>query len=133
MPNRVETAALSEGDQTWLASTHGIHKNPQGKLKLASFTVPAGQGYIKSGTPLAITGVGTANEELVPYNAAGTGEVIKLAGFLRNDIPVVAGSTDVYANVAYIDHGRVRTKRLPVAFAVPTDANDATTITYITN
>jgi len=131
MPNRVETAALSEGDQTWLASTHGIHKNPQGKLKLASFTPT--DGYIKSGTPLAITGVGTANEELVPYNAGGAGEVTVLAGFLRNDIPTVAGSTDTYANVAYIDHGRVRIKRLPVAFTAPAAANDKTTITYITN
>lgn len=133
MPNRVETAALSEGDQTWLASTHGIHKNPQGKLKLSAFSGSAADGYIKSGRPLAITGVGTANEELVPYNSAGTGEVTVLAGFLRNDIPLVANSTDAYANVAYIDHGRVRIKRLPVAFVAPAAANDKTTITYITN
>lgn len=132
MPNRVETAALSEGDQTWLASTHGIHKNPQGRLKLSAFSAVDDEGYIKSGSPLAITGVGT-NEELVPYDAAGVGEVTKLAGFLRNDIPLVAGSADTHANVAYIDHGRVRINRLPVTFAVPTAANDNTTITYITN
>lgn len=131
MPNRVSTVALSEGDQTWLASTHGIHKNPQGKLKLASFTVE--DEYIPSGTPLAITGEGGLAEELVPYDAAGTGEVTVLAGFLRNDIPVTPGSPDTHANVAFIDHGRVRIGRLPVEFDVPAKANDNTTITYVTN
>jgi hypothetical protein len=130
MPNRVETAALSEGDQTWLASTRGLDKNPQGKLKLSTFTPT--DGYIKSGTPVAKIGTGL-NEELVKYVPGASDGTQILAGFLRNDVIVVAGSTDVYANVAFIDHGRIRIGRLPVAFVVPAKANDNGLFTYVTN
>lgn len=128
MPNRVETTPLSEGDQTWLASTRGLDKNSTKKLKISAFTVPAGQGYIKSGTPVAeVAG------ELVPYVAGGTGGAEILAGFLRNDIPLVAGSTDTYVNTALVDHARIRIVRLPVAFTIPAPANVRGLFTYEVN
>lgn len=128
MPNRVETPALSEGDQTWLASTRGLKHLPTKRLKIASFTIPAGQGYIKSGTPVAeVAG------ELVPYVSGGTGGTELLAGFLRNDLPVVTGSTDTHINTALVDHGRIRINRLPVAFTQPTAANSRGLFTYEVN
>ena len=126
MPNRIETTPLSEGDQTWLASTRGLDKNQTVKLKLSSFTPT--DGYIKSGTPLAVVA-----GEAVPYvsgGAAGTGDHY---GFLRNDVPVTAGSTDTHANAAMVDHGRIRPNRLPVAFTAPVGAAAKGLFTYETN
>jgi len=125
MPNRVETPALSEGDQTWLASTRGLDKNQTVRLKLSAFTVT--DGYIKSGTPLAIVA-----GEAVPYVNAGAGGTGDHYGFLRNDVPVTTGSTDTHINSAMVDHGRVRPARLPVAFVIPAAANAKGLFTYET-
>lgn len=121
MPNRIETPALSEGDQTWLASTRGIYKNRTVKLNLASFTVDPALGYIPSGTPLALVDSDDEGIEAVPYDGteatvAGAGV---LAGFLFTDQVVVPGSTDEYVNGPLLDHGRIRISRLPVAFVAP--------------
>lgn len=121
MPNRIETTPLSEGDQTWLASTRGLDKNQTVKLRLDAFTPT--DGYIKSGTPLSIV----ANEA-VPYT--GTGDHY---GFLRNDVPVVEGSADTHTNSAMVDHGRIRPNRLPVAFTPPAAGNAKGLFTYETN
>lgn len=126
MPNRIETTPLSEGDQTWLASTRGLDKNQTVKLLLSAFTPT--DGYIKSGTPLAIV----ANEA-VPYTAGAANGRENHYGFLRNDVPVVTDSTDTHANVAMVDHGRVRPNRLPVAFTPPAAANAKGLFTYETN
>jgi hypothetical protein len=128
MPNRIETPALSEGDQTWLASTRGIRTNQTVKLKLSAFTVNPALGYIPSGTPLAIV----ANEA-VPFVAAGSGGTEKLAGFLFTDQRVVSGSTDTHINVPLMDLGRIRTSRLPVAFTIPTAANTLGNFVFVTN
>ena len=130
MPNRIETTPLSEGDQTWLASTRGIYKNATKRLKLSAFSshIASAGGYIKSGYPVAeVAG------ELVPYVSGGTGGAEKHAGFVFNDIPVPAGSADTHANVALVDHGRIRINRLPVAFTPPTGANIGGLFTYETN
>lgn len=123
MPNRIETPALSEGDQTWLASTRGIRHNRTVKLKLSAFTVDPAKGYIPSGTPLALVAAtgGNAGLEAVPYDGteATTTNAGVLAGFLFTDQVKVTGSTDVYINAPLADHGRVRTSRLPVAFTPP--------------
>jgi hypothetical protein len=124
VPNIAYTPVLSEGDQTWLASTRGIRNNRTVKLKLSAFTVDPAKGYIPSGTPLAIvpaTG-GNAGQEAVPYVAAEgttTGAGV-LAGFLFTDQGVTPGTPDTYINAPLVDHGRVRIPRLPVAFVVPT-------------
>jgi hypothetical protein len=130
MPNRIETPVLSEGDQTWLASTRGIRTNQTVKLKLSAFTIT--NGYIPSGTPLAITGTGAA-QEAVPFVFAGSGGNEKLAGFLFTDQPVVTGTADTHINVPLLDTGRIRTSRLPVAFTEPTAANARGQFVYVTN
>lgn len=126
MPNRIETTPLSEGDQTWLASTRGLDKNQTVKLKVSAFTVA--DKYIKSGTPLAIVA-----GEAVPYVSGGTGGTGDHYGFLRNDVPVTTGSTDTHINAAMVDHGRIRPNRLPVAFVIPAAANAKGLFTYETN
>jgi len=121
MPNRIETPELSEGDQTWLASTRGITKNRTVKLNVASFTVDPALGYIPSGTPLALVTSDDAGLEAVPYvqaEATTTGAGI-LAGFLFTDQVVVTGSTDEYVNAPLLDHGRIRVSRLPLVFVPP--------------
>lgn len=136
MPNRIETPALSEGDQTWLASTRGIYTNRTVKLHVADFTVDPALGYIPSGTPLAVVDApGTDEGEMaVPYDAAGTTGTEKLAGFLFTDQRVVEGSADTYINAPLMDHGRIRISRLPVdGFTAPTAANDEGNFVYVTN
>jgi len=121
MPNRYETPALSEGDQTWLASTRGITKNRTVKLNVASFTVDTDLGYIPSGTPLALVDSDDEGLEAVPYVATEgttTGAGV-LAGFLFTDQVVDANSTDEYINAPLLDHGRIRISRLPVTFVPP--------------
>lgn len=136
MPNRVETTPLSEGDQTWLASTRGITTNRTVKLHVADFTVDPALGYIPSGTPLALVDApGTDEGEMaVPYDSASAvaGEKV-LAGFLFTDQRVAVGSTDTYINGPLLDHGRVRISRLPVDFTAPAADSDNTTIVYVTN
>lgn len=135
MPNRIETLPLSEGDQTWLASTRGLHTARTVKLKRSAFTVDPNLGYIPSGTPLAeiaATG-GNAGTEAVPYDAteATVTNAGVLAGFLRNDIRVPVGTADVYLNAAMIDTGRVRTTRLPIAFVPPAAAAKRVNVNFV--
>lgn len=125
MPKVRDTAALSEGDQTWLGSTRGIRTNKTGKLDVTAFTVA--DGYIPSGTPL---GLRTADNELVPYTTGAVDGSQNLYGFLFTDQAVLDGQTELQ-NVPVMDHGRVRVSRLPVAgFARPAPANDHTTVVY---
>lgn len=130
MPNITYTPELSEGDQTWLASTRGIRNNRTVKLNVASFTVDPDLGYIPSGTPLALVDSDDAGEEAVPYAAGGLNGTGVLAGFLFTDQRVVAGSPDEYINAPLMDHGRIRISRLPVAFAVPAAAATSGLFTY---
>lgn len=226
MPKVRDTAALSEGDQTWLGSTRGIRTNRTGKLNPSNFTAP--NGYIPSGTPVALDGAtgelipyaAGANEvqtldlgaatagtititfdgettEAIAYNATaatvqtalealsnvGPGDAVvsggplpggislsfggdyagenvpeitvtpsgltggtvtvatttqggtstagsdELEGFIFTDQAVEAGQTEIQ-NVPLMDHGRVRTSRLPVAFTRPAPENDHTTVVY---
>lgn len=130
MPNRIETPELSEGDQTWLASTRGIRHNRTCKLNLASFTVDPALGYIPSGTPVALVDSDDEGQEAVPYDAAGVAETGILAGFIFTDQIVVPGTEDEYVNAPLMDHGRIRISRLPVDFAVPAAGKDAGLFTY---
>lgn len=130
MPNRIETPALSEGDQTWLASTRGIRHNRSCKLQVSAFTVDPALGYIPSGTPLALVDSDDEGQEAVPYAAGNVGESGVLAGFLFTDQVVRPESTDEYVNAPLADHGRVRISRLPVAFVVPAAGKDASLFTY---
>lgn len=124
MPKQRETTPLSEGDQTWLGSTRGITTNRTEYLVPSDF--PADQradGYIKSGTP--VSQVGGAGK-LLPYTAGTT----ILAGFIFTD-QVVGADLNEALNVPVMDHGRVRTSRLPVPFTAPDAASNNTTVIFV--
>ena len=121
MPNRIETAAPFDGDQTWLASTHGTYNARTVKLLKSAFTAKANAngGYLKSGTAIALNG----SNEGVPYVQGAADSTAVLVGFLLTDQPyVTAGAGDTHINAPVLDHGRVRTARLPEAWTAPAAA-----------
>lgn len=127
MPKQRETYPLSEGDQTWLGSTRGITTNRTEYIVPSDFPAEAyADGYIKSGYPLAMP---TVDDGPAGPFTGGEGEVF--AGFLFTD-QVVGADLDEALNVPVMDHGRVRTSRLPVAsFTAPAAAANNTTIVFV--
>jgi hypothetical protein len=129
---RMKSEVLGTGDQSWLGSAHGIRNCRTVTLNLSAFTAGTHypNGYIPSGTPLAIVG-GLG----VPYTSAEattTGAGV-LAGHLFTDQRVV-GTGNFPAPL--LDHGRVRTAKVPQgtdAFTVPVAAAKRAnmTINYI--
>lgn len=129
---RLKTETLGSGDLSWLGSAHGIRNARTVTLNLSAFTAGTHypNGYIPSGTPLAVVG-GLA----VPYTSAEattTGAGV-LAGHLLTDQRVV-GSGNFSAPL--LDHGRVKAAKVPQgtdAFTVPVAAakRAAMTVVYI--
>lgn len=126
---RLVNETFGGGDLSWLGSAHGIANARTEILDISTFTAGTHypDGYIKSGTPVAKVG-----GVLVPYDATEgtvTGAGI-LAGFVLTDQKVVG--TDDFG-VPLLDHGRVRTAKLPIAFTAPAAAakRAATTIVFI--
>lgn len=126
---RLSTETTGGGDRSWLGSTHGIAEARTETLNVAAFTAATHypQGFIPAGTPVAkVAG------KLVPYDATETvvTDAGVLAGFVLTD-QTVAGATAL--PVALLDHGRVRTAKLPLAFTAPVAAakRAATTIVFI--
>lgn len=130
---RLSSETIGAGDQSWLGSTHGIGNARTETIDISTFTAADHypQGYIPSGTPLAIVS-GLA----VPYDitiGTTTGAGI-LAGYLLTDQKVV-GTTDFAAPV--IDHGRVKTAKIAAiltiwsTFVKPIAAKNATTIVHV--
>lgn len=125
MPLIQKTAALSEGDQTWLGSTRGIAKNRTEKLDVSAFNSIAAVkalGYIPSGYPVAFAATPTSTDHgmLVPFDKAGVGSTGILQGFLFTDQKFYVGQTEDI-NVPVVDHGRIIIHRLPVTgFVAPT-------------
>lgn len=115
---RLKTETVGAGDMSWLDSAHGLRNARTELLDISAFTAGTHypDGYIKSGTPVAKVG-----GVLVPYTSAEattTGAGI-LAGHILTDQPVV-GSADFAVPV--LDHGRVRTAKVPQgsdAFTAP--------------
>lgn len=114
------------GNMEWLGSNHGIRNARTEILDISAFTPGTHypNGYIQSGTPVAKVG-----GVLVPYDAteATTTNAGVLAGFVLTDIPlgVAPGATALATedfNVPLLDHGRVKTGKLPIAFTPPTAA-----------
>lgn len=126
---RLVNETFGGGDLSWLGSAHGIANARTEILDISTFTAGTHypNGYIPSGTPVAKVG-----GVLVPYDATEgtvTGAGI-LAGFVLTDQEVV-GTSDF--GVPLLDHGRVRTAKLPIAFTAPAAAakRAATTIVFI--
>lgn len=126
---KLKTETFAGGDLSWLGSTHGIANARTEILDISTFTAGTHypNGYIPSGLPVAKVG-----GVLVPYDATEgttTGAGV-LAGFVLTDQPVV-GTSDF--GVPLIDHGRVKTAKLPIAFTAPTAAakRAATTIVFV--
>lgn len=126
MPRFRTESEIVTGDMTWLGSGHGIRNARTEKLDISTFTAATHypNGYIRSGTPVAKVG-----GVLVPYDATEgtvTGAGI-LAGFVLTDIPlkVTPGTTAPASedqNVPLLDHGRIKTANLPIAFTAPAAA-----------
>lgn len=125
---KLRTETYGAGDQSWLGSAHGIWNCRTVTLDISAFTEATHypDGYIPSGTALAIVG-----DLAVPFNSAGVDGSEVLAGFLFTDAKVYPGLTeDIPAPL--LDHGRVKTANLPLAWTAPTSAaNNATTVVFI--
>lgn len=130
---RLKTETIGSGDQSWLGSSHGIDNCRTEQLDISAFTAGTHypNGYIPSGTPLAKVG-----GLMVPYTSAEattTGAGV-LAGHLFTD-QNVTGTNDFAVPV--LDHGRVRTAKVPQgtdAFTAPVAAakkQQAPALTYI--
>jgi hypothetical protein len=126
---KLRSETIGSGDQSWLGSAHGIADCRTETIDISAFTAGTHypNGYIPSGLPVAKVG-----GVLVPYDATEgtvTGAGI-LAGHIFTD-QTVSGTGDIPAPL--LDHGRVKTAKLPVAFTVPAAAakRSATTIVYI--
>lgn len=133
---RLKTETVGTGDQSWLASSHGIRNCRTEQLDISAFTAGTHypNGYIPSGTPLAKVG-----GLMVPYTSAEgttTGAGV-FAGHLFTDyqVNVAAGALGDYP-CAVLDHGRVKVAKVPVgtdAFTAPVAAAKRAnhTIVYI--
>lgn len=126
---RLKTETFGGGDQSWLGSTHGIANARTEVLDISAFTAGTHypDGHIPSGLPVAKVG-----DVLVPYDATeGTTDGAGvLAGFVLTDQRVVGAENFA---VPLLDHGRVITSNLPIAFTPPTAAEKraATTIVFV--
>jgi hypothetical protein len=112
---RLKSETVGTGDQSWLGSSHGIRECRTEFLDISTFTAGTHypNGYIPSGTPVAkVSGV------LVPYDdtQGTTTNAGILAGFVFTDQPVV-GTADFAVPV--LDHGRIRTAKLPQTVTLP--------------
>lgn len=132
---RLKSETIGTGDQSWLASSHGIRNCRTEQLDISAFTAGTHypNGFIPSGTPLAKVG-----GLMVPYTSAEgttTGAGI-LAGHLFTDyqVNVAAGALGDYA-CPVLDHGRVKTAKVPVgsdgAFTAPVAAAKRINVTTI--
>lgn len=125
---RLKTETVGSGDQSWLDSTHGLRNARTELLDVSAFTAGTHypNGYIPSGTPVAkVAGL------LVPYTSAEvttTGAGV-LAGHVLTDQAVV-GTADFAVPV--LDHGRVRTAKVPTgsdAFTAPVASAKSANVT----
>lgn len=122
---RLKTESFGGGDQSWLGSTHGIGNARTEKLDPSEFTKATHypDGFIRSGQPLAkVDGV------VVPYVAGASDGSEVLAGFLLTD-QATDGAAQI--GVPVLDHGRIKTAKVPGSFTAPTAANDKTTCVYV--
>lgn len=124
---RLQSETIGSGDQSWLGSAHGIANARTELLDISAFTEGTywPDGYIKSGTPVAKVG-----GVLVPYDdtQGTTTNAGVLAGFVLTDQPVV-GTNDFAVPV--IDHGRIRTAKLPFTVTLPGAAAKTANVKFV--
>ena len=120
------------GDQRWLGSTHALYNARTETLNVPAFNAATHypDGYIPSGTPVALVG-----GLLVPYDGTEgttTGAGV-LAGFVKIDVRIFPD--DDRTPAALVDHGRIRTGFVPGNFVAPAAAakRGATTFIFINN
>lgn len=125
---RLKSETFGNGDQSWLGSTHGLRNARTEVVDISTFTAGTHypNGYIPSGTPVALVG-----GVLIPYDVTvgvTTGAGV-LAGHILTDQPVV-GTVDFAAPL--FDHGRVNSAKVPYAsFVTPITAKNGTNILYV--
>lgn len=124
---RYQSETIGAGDQSWLGSTHGINDARTELLDISAFTAGTHypNGYIPSGTAVAkVSGV------LVPYDdTQGTAtNAGVLAGFILTDQKVV-GTNDFAVPV--LDHGRIRTAKLPFTVTLPGAAAKVANVNFV--
>lgn len=124
---RLVSETIGAGDQSWLGSSHGIANCRTELLDISAFTAGTHypNGYIPSGTPVAKVG-----GVLVPYDdtqGTTTGAGV-LAGFVFTDQSVV-GTNDFAVPV--LDHGRIRTAKLPQTVTLPGAAAKVANVQFV--
>lgn len=120
---RLKSETVNAGDQSWLASAHGIRNCRTAILDVSTFTKATHypNGYFPSGLE-----VNAASETAVKPWTGASGEKL---GFLFTDQPT-DGVEDL--NVPVLRHGLVKTARLPVAHIAPVAGADASGFTFVT-
>ena len=120
---RLMSETFGGGDQSWLASAHGIRNCRTSILDVSTFTKATHDpnGYFPSGLE-----VNVASETAVKPWTGANGEKL---GFLFTD-QRTDGVEDL--NVPILRHGMVKTARLPIAHVAATTAADANGFTFIT-
>jgi len=117
---KLREETYGSGDQTWLASTHGMRNARTGVIDPASFTKSTHfpDGFIRSGTP-----VNAANEAaLTPW----TGGATEKLGFVLFDAKVEGTSK---LSVPLLRHGLVDVTKLPTgAFNAGTGSTNGFTL-----
>lgn len=124
---RLKSETVGTGDQSWLGSSHGIRECRTEFLDISTFTSGTHypNGYIPSGTPVAKVG-----GVLVPYDdtQATTTNAGVLAGFVFTDQAVI-GTNDFAVPV--LDHGRIRTAKLPQTVTLPGAAAKVANVQFV--
>lgn len=120
---KLRSESFGGGDQSWLGSAHGISDCRTETINVSAFTAATHypDGYIPSGFPVA-----KVDDLLVPYDAATN--AANFAGHVFTDQAVV-GSGNLPAPL--LDHGRVKTARVPVAGFTAPASQPNTNIVYL--
>ena len=107
---RMKTERFGTGDQTWLASAHGMRNAGTAVIDISTFVKNTHypDGFIKSGTPVNIADP----KAVVPY-VDGAAAVL---GFVLFDQPT-DGVTDFPAPI--LRHGQVNLDKVPVTLTKP--------------
>lgn len=127
---KLRQETLGTGDMSWLDSTHAIRNARTEILNISAFTKATHypDGYIRSGTPVALVG-----DLLVPYDVTAgttTGAGV-LEGHILTDQTVVDATN---FGVPLLDHGRVKTAKIAAFYAnfvKPATAKLASLIKYV--